>query len=127
MKRFLLIALVITGLAGTIALYQTAPALAAAKDEICSGVGAVSGTGSCSTKAGEPTVNSVINTAVNVLSLIVGIASIIMVIYAGFKYVTSAGDSGNIASAKNTLIYAIVGIVVAALARPIVQFVLDRL
>jgi len=127
MKRILIIGLAILGLAGTVALYHTSPALAAAKDEICAGVGAVSGTGSCNTAAGEPTVNSVINTTVNILSLLVGIVSIIMVIYAGFKYVTSAGDSGKISTAKNTLIYAVVGIVVAALARPIVQFVLSRI
>jgi hypothetical protein len=127
MKKFLLIALVAMGLTVGIGIVAADPALAAsAKDEICAGVGAASGTGGCTTKSGEPTVDSIITSVVNILSLFVGILAIIMVIYSGFKYVTSGGDSGKISSAKNTLIYAIVGIVVAAVARPLVQFVLNR-
>lgn len=125
MKRLLLVALVLVGLGVGIAAVDTVPAMAAAKDEICAGVGAASGGGGCTTNNG-PTVNSIINTVVNILSIMVGIVAVIMVIVAGFRYVTSGGDAGKIASAKNTLIYAIVGIVIAAVARPIVQFVLDR-
>lgn len=128
MKKLLLIGIIILGLtASIIAVYSGTPALAASKDEVCSGVGAVSGTGGCTTREGEPTVNSILNTAVNVLSLIVGIVAVIFVIYAGFKYVTAEGDSSKISSAKNTLIYAIVGLVVAGVARPLVQFVLNRI
>jgi uncharacterized membrane protein YuzA (DUF378 family) len=61
-------------------------------------------------------VNSVIKAVVNILSTVVGIAAVIMVILAGFKYVTSAGDSGKVSSAKNTLVYALVGLAVAAVA-----------
>jgi hypothetical protein len=125
MKRFLFIALTVVSLATVVAAVHAVPTLAAAKDEICAGVGAASGSGSCTTTSG-PTVNSVISTIVNILSAIVGILAVIMVIFSGFKYVTAGGDSGKVSSAKNTLIYAIVGIVVAALARPLVQFVLDK-
>ena len=139
-KRFLLAMVIFAGLAGVIVAMHPAPVMAApagpllppdstssaAKDEICAGVGAASGTGGCTTKEGEPTVDSVINTVVNILSLIVGIVAVIMVIYSGFKYVTSGGDSSKISSAKTTLIYALVGIAVAALARPLVQYVLTK-
>jgi hypothetical protein len=49
-----------------------------------------------------------------------------MIIIGGLKYVTSAGDSNSITSAKNTILYAIIGIIIAASAQFLVQFVLRR-
>ena len=127
MKKVILVALAaVTLLIGVVAIH-TAPALAAsAKDEICAGVGSASGASGCSTPAGSPTVNSVINTVINIISAFVGVVAIIMIVFAGFRYVTSGGDSSKISSAKNTLIYAIVGIVVAALAQVIVRYVVTQ-
>ncbi|HET7060361.1 MAG TPA: hypothetical protein VFH99_03550 [Candidatus Saccharimonadales bacterium] len=65
------------------------------------------------------------NTIVNIFSIIVGAAAIIMIIYAGFRYITSGGSSERIGSAKTTLIYAIIGLVVVALAQILVHFVLS--
>lgn len=62
---------------------------------------------------------------VNLFSIIVGIVSVIMIIYAGFRYVTSGGESNSISSAKNTLIYAIIGLVIVVLAQLIVHYVLN--
>lgn len=62
---------------------------------------------------------------VNIFSVLVGIIAVIMIIYGGFKYITSGGDSGNVSGAKNTLIYAIVGLIIVALAQFIVRFVLN--
>lgn len=59
---------------------------------------------------------------VKVLSWVVGIAAIIMIIVSGFKYITSGGDAGKVTSAKNTLIYALIGIAVAVLAQLLVNF-----
>jgi hypothetical protein len=47
-------------------------------------------------------------------------------IYGGFKYITSGGDSGNVTAAKNTIMYALIGLVVVALAQLIVRFVLGK-
>ncbi len=63
---------------------------------------------------------------VNFLSVIVGIVAVIMIIVGGFKYITSGGESGNVSGAKNTLIYAIVGLIIVALAQFIVNFVLQN-
>lgn len=82
--------------------------------------------GTCDIQQGTQGVNNIIRDIVNIFSLIVGIVSVIMIIYGGFRYVTSGGDSGNVTSAKNTIIYAIIGLVVVALAQFIVQFVLDK-
>lgn len=78
--------------------------------------------------AGESTtrLNSIIKTVINILSLVVGVVAVIMIIFGGLKYITSGGDSSNVSSAKNTIIYAIVGLVVVALAQFIVRFVLDK-
>lgn len=63
---------------------------------------------------------------VNVFSVIVGVIAVVMIIYGGLRYITSGGDSGKITSAKNTIIYAVIGLVVVALAQFIVQFVLGK-
>lgn len=68
----------------------------------------------------------ILTRAMQVLALIAGIASIIMVIVGGFKYVTSTGDSAKVSSAKDTILYAIIGAVIALLAHAIVTFVLTR-
>jgi hypothetical protein len=49
-----------------------------------------------------------------------------MIIVGGLKYILSAGDSGNVTSAKNTIVYAIVGLVIVALAQFVVRFVLTK-
>lgn len=89
----------------------------------------VSSGSSCSggsTQAGTKKVNQLITDAVNIFSAIVGIISVIMIIFGGFKYITSGGDSNNVSAAKNTIIYAVIGLVVVAMAQFIVQFVLNK-
>ncbi len=89
----------------------------------------VGGAGGCApsaTAGGTTKVNDTIKTVVNVLSALVGVISVIMIIFGGFKYITSNGDTGNITSAKNTIIYAVIGLVIVALAQFIVQFVLNK-
>lgn len=63
---------------------------------------------------------------VNIFSIIVGAASIFMIIYGGFRYITSGGSSEKVGSAKNTIIYAIVGLIIVGLAQTLVHFVLSR-
>ncbi len=73
---------------------------------------------------GQTDLQSILTRAVNIFSLIVGVIAVIMIIVGGLKYITSGGDSGNVSSAKNTIIYAIVGLIIVALAQFIVRFVL---
>ncbi len=68
----------------------------------------------------------IIKLAVNLLSLIVGVAAVIMIIIGGLKYITSQGESSNTASAKSTILYAVIGLIVVALAQFIVRFTLNR-
>ncbi len=71
-------------------------------------------------------VDQIVSQIINILSLAVGVVAVVMIIIGGFKYVTSGGDSGNVTGAKNTILYAVVGLVVVALAQVIVRFVVDR-
>lgn len=75
---------------------------------------------------GTRNLTSVIATVVNIISIIVGVVAVIMIIWGGLKYITSGGESGKITSAKNTIIYALIGLVVVALAQFIVRFVLSK-
>ena len=59
----------------------------------------------------------------NVMLFIIGAISVIMIIIGGLRYVLSGGDSANVSAAKNTILYAIVGIIVALLAYAAVNFI----
>ncbi len=71
-------------------------------------------------------INNALKLVINIFSLVVGVISVIMIIIGGLKYITSGGDSGNVTSAKNTILYAVIGLVIVALAQFIVRFVLAR-
>jgi hypothetical protein len=71
-------------------------------------------------------VNKTITLIINIFSIVVGIVAVIMIVLGGLKYITSGGDSNNVTSAKNTILYAVVGLVVVALAQFIVRFVLGK-
>src|ERR1700741_4570446 len=80
----------------------------------------------CDTAGAEDKVNNLITLIINLFSIVVGVVALIMIIIGGLKYITSSGDSNNITSAKNTILYAIIGLVVVALAQFIVKFVLNK-
>jgi len=63
----------------------------------------------------------------SILSLIVGFVSVAFVVWGGFKYITSNGDSAGVSTAKNTIIAALVGLVIALMARPLILFVVGKL
>jgi hypothetical protein len=63
---------------------------------------------------------------VNILSVIIGVIAVIMIIIGGFRYITSGGKQESVTSAKNTILYAIIGLVIVALAQIIVRFVLSN-
>lgn len=95
------------------------------KDEACKGIAVdPSKTVNCN-DAGGP-LSGLLRNVLNIFSLVVGVIAVIMMIIGGIKYITSQGDSAAIATARNTIIYALVGLVVVVLAQMIVRFVLQR-
>jgi hypothetical protein len=94
-----------------------------AKANACQGINANLGTNCTS---GGTDLKKVLAAVLRILSVAAGIASVIMIIISGMKYITSGGDSNSVASAKRTLIYALVGLIIVALSQSIVKFVLKK-
>lgn len=84
------------------------------------------GSNACTSQDANSKVNGLLITIINVFSLIVGIIAVIMIIIGGIRFILSGGDSANVTAARNTILYAIVGLIVVALSQVIVHFVLQR-
>ncbi|HEY8886511.1 MAG TPA: hypothetical protein VIM31_03385 [Candidatus Microsaccharimonas sp.] len=80
---------------------------------------------------GQPTElfgsDGIITTVTNILLFIVGALSVIMLIIGGLRYVISGGNSTAVTAAKNTVLYAIVGLVISFLAYAAINFVINTL
>jgi len=127
MKRLRLLMVAITlffGIGGA-ALLTASAAADSPKTAVCTAIDPGSNDCSATPKTGL-SLNQVIGAVINILSTVVGIAAVVMIIIGGFRYITAAGDSSKITSARNTIIYALVGVVIAALAQVLVKFVLNK-
>ncbi len=67
------------------------------------------------------------NNILNTLIFITGSISVLMVVIGGLRYTLSGGDQGSVNSAKNTILYAVVGLVLSLMGYAIVNFVLSRI
>ena len=70
---------------------------------------------------------STVQVIVNVALAVIGVLAVIMIILGGVQYTTSSGDAGKVKKAKDTIMYGIIGLVVALLAFAIVNFVLTNI
>lgn len=70
---------------------------------------------------------SLMESVIRLFGIVAGVGGVIMIIIGGFKYVLAGGDSAKVNSAKNTILYAIIGLVVAVLAQAIIVFVINAL
>ena len=68
----------------------------------------------------------VITTIINTMLYIVGLLAVIMIIYAGIRFVTAHGDEKQVESARQTIIYSVVGLIVAILAYALVNWVFNQ-
>lgn len=73
----------------------------------------------------SPELSEQIEIVVNILLFLLGAIAVIMIIIGGIRYATANGDQSAVTSAKNTILYAVIGLIVAILAYAIVNFVLD--
>lgn len=73
------------------------------------------------------TLPDVIVNILNAIILVSGIVAVIFIIIGGVNYMTSAGDAGKVAKAKNTILYALIGLVICVLAFAIVNFAIGAL
>jgi hypothetical protein len=115
----------VVGLSAQTALAAVDDAQTAA-EAVCAGLGVgVDSDGDCKDPAGSASVGNTVTSLIDLLSLIVGVAAVIMIIIGGLQYVMSGGDSGKVGNSKNTILYAVIGLVVVALAQVIVQFTVE--
>ncbi len=98
-----------------------APTMAAFDGTIQGGAAAARGNDQTADLFGSA---GIFQTITNVLLYILGAISVIMIIIGGLRYVISGGNSTNVTAAKNTILYAIVGVIIALLAYAIINFVL---
>ncbi|OYX40936.1 hypothetical protein B7Y94_05895 [Candidatus Saccharibacteria bacterium 32-49-12] len=116
-------AMLMLGLA-TPALVST-PTFANVIEDSCNQSGSDSAL--CDNGNADTEFSEVIKVIVNTLLFIIGIISVVMIIIGGIKFTTSAGNPAGVTSAKNTILYAIVGLVVSVAAYAIVNWVIDKL
>ncbi len=112
-----------------LAVSGVAYALTDVNNSLCSGANLdLTGntTNGCDTASTGNSLNTTITTAINVISIIVGAIAVIMIIIGGFRYVTSGGKQESVAGAKTTILYALIGLVIVALAQVVVHFVLAK-
>lgn len=91
-------------------------------NSVQNGVNAAGG----SSSQGDSTLKGKIKTVVDILLFLLGAIAVIMIVVGGLRYVLSSGDASQITSAKNTILYAVIGVIVALLAYAIVNWVIDK-
>ena len=92
---------------------------------VASGAACAKGDQTPSSLFGEGGDEGIFKKVVNILLFVIGAVAVIMLIYGGIQYVISGGAQDKVANAKNTILYAVVGIVVAILAFAVVNFVVQ--
>jgi lysylphosphatidylglycerol synthetase-like protein (DUF2156 family) len=97
---------------------------ASAQNAVQNGIDSAKGDGVPTTLFGD---GSIFTTIVNVMLFIIGAICVIMLIYGGIRYTTSGGNSASVTAAKNTIMYAIIGLIIAFLAFAVVNWVLGAI
>jgi len=90
-----------------------------AAGQACAGLASLTTSNKCG--SGQTSVNNVVTTVTKLISYIVGIVAVLVIIFAGFKYITSGGNNEAINSARNMIMYAIIGLALAVIAQLIVH------
>lgn len=126
MRKIIQNSLLALGLIGAFTFIPSVVNADAASDA-CAGIKLVDDTAKCDDAAGgQSAFSSVLKTLINTFSIVVGAVSVIMIIIGGFRYVISGGDSNSTKSAKDTILYAVIGLVVVLFAQVIVRFVISN-
>lgn len=130
-SKYLLLTAVVTFSFGVI--FAAAPVMTAGTNKVmaasfqsdaCSGLSQAGGTG-CGSNPGS-SISDLMTNIINLLSIAVGFAAVVMIIISGIRFITAQGEASGIASARSALIYALVGLVIAAMAQIIVHFVFGK-
>lgn len=88
------------------------------KTDVCKGINAGNG-------ANNPAID-VIRVAIQIFAFVLGVAAVIVVVVSGLRFITAQGDPQGVSGAKRALAYALVGLIIAALAQVFVVFILSK-
>ena len=94
------------------------------QEEACQAVNGSAGCAGTGVAGGD--LSPVIKIVINTTSILAGVLAVVMLIFGGIKYITSGGDSSKTTSAKNTIVYALIGLVIVAMSQFIVKYVLSK-
>jgi hypothetical protein len=113
---------IITGISTAIVLFMghSMPVYGEGENPITEGANMVHGEGM---PAELTSANGALTNITNTLLKGIGLIAVVMLVFGGFKYIISGGDSSKVTAAKNTIIYAIIGLIIVILAYAIVNFV----
>lgn len=114
---------------GSLLVAAPSPAFALfdnAKKDACTGVQLGDPNATCDTAGAGASVSDLIQKGLNIFALIVGIIALFMILYGGLKFILARGESAGVSSARNTVLFAVVGLAIAALAKVIAVYVLAR-
>jgi hypothetical protein len=101
------------------------PAGLSAKEQIQCGACDAAGSTTCDASTAPSSLTNTIKDVIDVISVIAGAIAVLMIIVGGLRYITSAGNAEGAKSARNTILYSVIGLIVIALAQIIVHFTLN--
>ena len=120
-KQLLLSALLVLGVSSVV----LTPVSNVSAIEVFEQCGANKDSAVCAAKD-EDEVGDMVKTIVNTLLMVLGMIAVVMIVIGGIRYTTSNGDSSAITGAKNTILYSVIGLIVAIMSYAIVNFVIDQ-
>jgi len=97
---------------------------ASAQEQIQCGACGAAGATTCNPAPATKKLGDTIATVINIISVFGGALAVLMIIVGGFRYITSGGSPEGTKGARQTIVYAIIGLVVIAVAQIIVHFVI---
>ena len=129
-KRLLLVLLLISSclLVSPITVYAAKDILGGSG--VCSSGSGTSNSAVCTDKGAGSTNNPIsqeLGKITDIVAFVAGAAAIVLIIIGGIRLIISRGDSNAIASARNTITYALIGLAVIVLARSLITYVVSRL
>src|SRR5688572_22139831 len=115
-KTILVSSLMMLGLVATPLAVSSVAYAADNKADACKGVSAIGGGNACNDGAAGNQLGNFLKSVINILLFIIGAVAVIMIIVGGLRYVTSGGDASSTKAARDTILYAVVGLVIAVMA-----------
>lgn len=107
--------------------FAVTPATPASKEALCRGAGGTWGGSECSNAADKTGgVDTLFKTVTDVVLFLTAAVAVVMIIIGGLRYTTSGGDQAALKNAKNTILYAVIGLIVAILAYGAINFVIQQ-